>query len=60
MKDDIPVDVVDEENIPDLPVHAFVFDGILEKYGGIEPIVNWASEDLIKLQHAIALELGSR
>ena len=48
------------EIIENLPEHAFVFDGILEKYGGIEPIVNWASEDLIKLQQAITLELGSR
>lgn len=49
-----------EPDIEDLPGHVFEADAIFDRYAGTEPLVNWATEDLIKLRNALETEIVSR
>lgn len=50
-----------DEIIEDMPHHQIVFDRLLEDYNnGIEPLGNWATDDLIKLLDAVDRELQYR
>lgn len=50
-----------EPDIEALPGHCYVADMVLDRYrNAMEPLVNWASEDLVSLRAALETELRSR
>ena len=49
------------EDIQELEYHQLVFDELLSKYsGGMEPLENWGTQDLLTMANAIEAELQGR
>jgi hypothetical protein len=49
------------EDIQELEYHQLVFDELLSKYsGGMEPLENWGTQDLLTMANAIEAELQNR